>query len=66
MVKREPAPIDNRRSLYSRLVSREWDNTDRWCDGQVCPDIGQGIMALWSRRPGCVFRCYGQIGLGGR
>ncbi|GFX92175.1 hypothetical protein TNCV_1740951 [Trichonephila clavipes] len=46
-------------------MSREWDNINRWFDGQVCPDVGQGIMAPWLRRPGCVFGCYGQIGLGG-
>ncbi|GFT89451.1 hypothetical protein TNCV_4387321 [Trichonephila clavipes] len=33
---------------------REWDNRKRWRDGQVCPDVGQGIMAPWARRPGCV------------
>ncbi|GFX78295.1 hypothetical protein TNCV_5136421 [Trichonephila clavipes] len=55
-----------KRILSSRLVLREWDNRNRWCDGQVCPDVGQGIMAPWSRRPGYVFGCYGQIGLGGR
>ncbi|GFT46401.1 hypothetical protein TNCV_2299111 [Trichonephila clavipes] len=22
-----------------------------WCYGQVCPEVGQGIMAPWSRRP---------------
>ncbi|GFT21789.1 hypothetical protein TNCV_2970281 [Trichonephila clavipes] len=41
-----------KRILSSRLVSREWDNINRWGDGQVCPEIGQGIMAPWSRRPG--------------
>ncbi|GFY24996.1 hypothetical protein TNCV_2691871 [Trichonephila clavipes] len=50
--------------MSSRLVSREWDNRNRWCDGQVCPEVGQGIMVPWSRRSGCVFGCYGQIGLG--
>ncbi|GFU71028.1 transposable element Tcb1 transposase [Trichonephila clavipes] len=44
MVKREPVPIDNRRSLSCRL--------GRWCDGQVCPDVGREIMAPWLRRPG--------------
>ncbi|GFU57652.1 hypothetical protein TNCV_3638071 [Trichonephila clavipes] len=32
----------------------EWDNRNRWRDGQVCPDVGQGIMAPWARRPGVV------------
>ncbi|GFV83263.1 hypothetical protein TNCV_1899891 [Trichonephila clavipes] len=38
----------------SFLVSREWNNRNRWRDGQVCPDVGQGIMAPWARRLGCV------------
>ncbi|GFT37356.1 hypothetical protein TNCV_4285061 [Trichonephila clavipes] len=38
--------------MSSFLVSREWDNRNRWRDGQVCPDVGQGIMAPWARRPG--------------
>ncbi|GFW42912.1 uncharacterized protein TNCV_734451 [Trichonephila clavipes] len=33
------------------LVMREEDNRNRWRDGQVCPDVGQGIMAPWARRP---------------
>ncbi|GFV00850.1 hypothetical protein TNCV_1386651 [Trichonephila clavipes] len=41
----------NDKILSSRLVLREWDNRNKWCDGQVCPDVGQGIMAPWSRRP---------------
>ncbi|GFV41381.1 uncharacterized protein TNCV_1302411 [Trichonephila clavipes] len=56
---------DLMRILSSRPVSRGWDNRNRLCDGQVFPDVGQGIMAPWSRRPGCVFGCYGQIGLEG-
>ncbi|GFY15459.1 hypothetical protein TNCV_1572701 [Trichonephila clavipes] len=40
--------------MSSFLVLREGDNRNRWRDGQVCSDIGQGIMALWARRPGCV------------
>ncbi|GFV27793.1 hypothetical protein TNCV_4178711 [Trichonephila clavipes] len=40
-----------KRILSSRLVSREWNNRNRWCDGQVCTEVGQGIMAPWSRRP---------------
>ncbi|GFT27523.1 hypothetical protein TNCV_1276121 [Trichonephila clavipes] len=24
-----------------------------WSNGQVCPEVLQGIMAPWSRRPGC-------------
>ncbi|GFY02167.1 transposable element Tcb2 transposase [Trichonephila clavipes] len=42
------------------LVSREWDNRNRWCDERVCPEVGQRTMVPWSRRPGCVFGCYGQ------
>ncbi|GFU41294.1 hypothetical protein TNCV_3011201 [Trichonephila clavipes] len=36
-----------RRVMTSRLaaIMREWDNRNRWRDGQVCPDVGQGIMA---------------------
>ncbi|GFW42106.1 hypothetical protein TNCV_1905641 [Trichonephila clavipes] len=29
---------------------REWDNRNRWRDGQVCLDVGQGIMAPWARQ----------------
>ncbi|GFX47483.1 hypothetical protein TNCV_618421 [Trichonephila clavipes] len=36
----------------SFLVLRERDTRNRWRDGQVCPDVGQGIMAPWARRPG--------------
>ncbi|GFV52526.1 hypothetical protein TNCV_1564351 [Trichonephila clavipes] len=25
---------------------------NRWRDGQVCPDVGQGTMVPWARRPG--------------
>ncbi|GFU49662.1 hypothetical protein TNCV_2906241 [Trichonephila clavipes] len=39
---------------------REWDNRNRWRDGQVCPDVGQGIMAPWARRPGCEL-CHGSL-----
>ncbi|GFU26866.1 hypothetical protein TNCV_4541181 [Trichonephila clavipes] len=40
--------------MSSFLVLREGDNRNRWRDGQVCPDVGLGIMAPWARRPGCV------------
>ncbi|GFW14428.1 hypothetical protein TNCV_298481 [Trichonephila clavipes] len=50
--------------MASFLVLREGDNRNRWRDGQVCPDVGQGIMAPWARRPGCVLECYAQIGRG--
>ncbi|GFU43019.1 hypothetical protein TNCV_3141521 [Trichonephila clavipes] len=50
--------------MSSFLVLREGDNRNRWRDGQVCPDVGQGIMAPWARRPGCVLACYAQIGRG--
>ncbi|GFX33144.1 hypothetical protein TNCV_5043111 [Trichonephila clavipes] len=33
------------------LVFREGDNRNRWRDGQVCPDVRQGIMVPWARRP---------------
>ncbi|GFX73131.1 hypothetical protein TNCV_4502101 [Trichonephila clavipes] len=36
--------------MSSFLVLREGDNRNRWRDGQVCPDVGQGIMVLWARR----------------
>ncbi|GFX42588.1 hypothetical protein TNCV_261231 [Trichonephila clavipes] len=39
--------------MPSFLVLREGDNRNRWRDGQVYPDVGQGIMAPWARRPGC-------------
>ncbi|GFW24029.1 hypothetical protein TNCV_4950731 [Trichonephila clavipes] len=32
--------------MPSFLVSREWDNRNRWCDGQVCPDVGQELWRL--------------------
>ncbi|GFS55172.1 hypothetical protein TNCV_4799221 [Trichonephila clavipes] len=50
--------------MSSFLVWREGDNRNRWHDGQVCPDVGQGIMAPWARRLGCVLACYAQIGRG--
>ncbi|GFY03426.1 hypothetical protein TNCV_1173821 [Trichonephila clavipes] len=37
--------------MSSFLVLREGDNRNRWRDGQVYPDVGQGIMAPWARRP---------------
>ncbi|GFX93037.1 hypothetical protein TNCV_139811 [Trichonephila clavipes] len=39
--------------MSSFLVLRERDNRNRWRDGQVCLDVGQGIMALWARWPVC-------------
>ncbi|GFU56257.1 hypothetical protein TNCV_713111 [Trichonephila clavipes] len=30
----------------------EGDTRNRWRDGQVCPDVGQGTMAPWARRLG--------------
>ncbi|GFW57326.1 hypothetical protein TNCV_542401 [Trichonephila clavipes] len=38
--------------MSSFLVLREGDTRNRWRDGQVCPDVGQGIMAPWAKRPG--------------
>ncbi|GFX98570.1 hypothetical protein TNCV_1501481 [Trichonephila clavipes] len=40
--------------MSSFLVLREGHNGNRWRDGQVCPDVGQGVLAPWARRPGCV------------
>ncbi|GFU53296.1 hypothetical protein TNCV_2953321 [Trichonephila clavipes] len=34
----------------------------RWCDGQVCPDVGQELWPSGSRRPESVFACYVRIG----
>ncbi|GFW46988.1 hypothetical protein TNCV_3486001 [Trichonephila clavipes] len=70
MVKESRHPSDNRRSLSSKNcvvisdVERMGYNRNRWRDGQGRPDFGQGIMAPWARRPGCVLVCYAQIGLG--
>ncbi|GFT40860.1 hypothetical protein TNCV_2826281, partial [Trichonephila clavipes] len=36
----------------------------RWCDAQVCPDVGQELWRSWSRRPRSIFVCYARIGLG--
>ncbi|GFW76649.1 hypothetical protein TNCV_4943661 [Trichonephila clavipes] len=58
MVKESRHPSDNRRSLSSKNrvvisdVERMGYNRNRWRDGQVCPDVGQGIMAPLARRPG--------------
>ncbi|GFV02648.1 hypothetical protein TNCV_306931 [Trichonephila clavipes] len=38
--------------MSSFLVLSERDTRNRWRDGQVCPDVGQGTMAPWARRPG--------------
>ncbi|GFU89511.1 hypothetical protein TNCV_4802731 [Trichonephila clavipes] len=70
MVKESRHPSDNRRSLSSKnrvvtfLMLREWDNKNRWRDGQESPDVGLGIMAPWARQPVCVLVCYAQIGRG--
>ncbi|GFV40510.1 hypothetical protein TNCV_2500371 [Trichonephila clavipes] len=50
--------------MPSFLVLREGYNRNRWGDGQVCPDVGHGIMAPRARRLGCVLVCYAQIGRG--
>ncbi|GFY08571.1 hypothetical protein TNCV_810041 [Trichonephila clavipes] len=50
--------------MSSFLVLSEGDTRNRWRDGQVCPDVGQGSMAPWARRPGCVLACDAQIGRG--
>ncbi|GFY05357.1 hypothetical protein TNCV_2208021 [Trichonephila clavipes] len=38
--------------MSSFLVLSEGDTRNRWLDGQVCPDVGQGTMAPRARRPG--------------
>ncbi|GFT24235.1 hypothetical protein TNCV_2064631 [Trichonephila clavipes] len=38
--------------MSSFLVLSEGDTRNRFRDGQVCPDVGQGTMAPWARRPG--------------
>ncbi|GFX35155.1 hypothetical protein TNCV_2330951 [Trichonephila clavipes] len=50
--------------MPSFLVLSEGDTRNRWRDGQVCPDVGQGTMAPWARRPRCVLACDAQIGRG--
>ncbi|GFX75890.1 hypothetical protein TNCV_2238621 [Trichonephila clavipes] len=50
--------------MSSFQVLSEGDTRNRWRDGQVCPDAGQGTMAPWARRPGCVLACDAQIGRG--
>ncbi|GFX09662.1 hypothetical protein TNCV_2186581 [Trichonephila clavipes] len=50
--------------MSSFLVLSEGDTRNRWRDGQVCPDVGQGTMAPWARWLGCVLACYAQIGRG--
>ncbi|GFT52574.1 hypothetical protein TNCV_4267101 [Trichonephila clavipes] len=50
--------------MSSFLVLSEGDTRNRWRDGQVCPDVGQGLMAPWARRFGSVLACYSQIGRG--
>ncbi|GFU73093.1 hypothetical protein TNCV_1353841 [Trichonephila clavipes] len=48
----------------SFLVLSDGDTRNRWRDGQVCPNVGQGTSAPWARRPGCVLVCDAQIGRG--
>ncbi|GFY16849.1 hypothetical protein TNCV_3689071 [Trichonephila clavipes] len=50
--------------MSSFLVLSDGDNRNRWRDGQVCPDVRQGTMAPWARRPGCALACDAQIGRG--
>ncbi|GFU34910.1 hypothetical protein TNCV_2992131 [Trichonephila clavipes] len=38
--------------MSSFLVLSGGDPRNRWRDGQVCPDVGQGTMAPWARRLG--------------
>ncbi|GFV00454.1 hypothetical protein TNCV_3644321 [Trichonephila clavipes] len=50
--------------MSSFLVLSDGDTRNRWRDGEVCPDVGQGTMAPWARRPRCVLACDAQIGRG--
>ncbi|GFS85812.1 hypothetical protein TNCV_2973551 [Trichonephila clavipes] len=50
--------------MSSFLVLGDGDTRNRWRDGQVCPDVGQGTMAPRAIRLGCVLACYAQIGRG--
>ncbi|GFU37379.1 hypothetical protein TNCV_4273531 [Trichonephila clavipes] len=50
--------------MSSFLVLGDGDTRNRWRDGQVCTDVGQGTMAPWARQLGCVLACYAQIGRG--
>ncbi|GFW76738.1 hypothetical protein TNCV_4944551 [Trichonephila clavipes] len=50
--------------MSSFLVLSDGDTRNRWRDGQVCPDVGQGTMAPCARRTGCVLACDAQIGRG--
>ncbi|GFW02008.1 hypothetical protein TNCV_1148881 [Trichonephila clavipes] len=50
--------------MSSFLVLSEGDTRNRRRDGQVCPNVGQGTMAPWAIRPGCVLACDAQIGRG--
>ncbi|GFX77882.1 hypothetical protein TNCV_739161 [Trichonephila clavipes] len=50
--------------MSSFLVLSDGVSRTRWRDGQVCPYVGQGTMAPWARRPGCVLACDAQIGRG--
>ncbi|GFX26568.1 hypothetical protein TNCV_4535801 [Trichonephila clavipes] len=38
--------------MSSFLVLSDGDTRNRWRDGQVCPDVGQGTMAPWARQLG--------------
>ncbi|GFW09508.1 hypothetical protein TNCV_3996151 [Trichonephila clavipes] len=38
--------------MSSFLVLSEGYTSNRWRDGQVCPDVGQGTNAPWARRLG--------------
>ncbi|GFV08772.1 hypothetical protein TNCV_2253361 [Trichonephila clavipes] len=41
--------------MSSFLVLSEGDTGNRWRDGQVCPDVGQGTMAPWGQDGSGVF-----------
>ncbi|GFW25404.1 hypothetical protein TNCV_3721321 [Trichonephila clavipes] len=55
MVKESRCPLTIGEACFKRIMSflvlREWEARNRWRDGQVCPDVGQGILASWARRP---------------
>ncbi|GFY28401.1 hypothetical protein TNCV_1970561 [Trichonephila clavipes] len=48
--------------MSSFLVLGDGDTRNRWRDGQVCPDVGQGTMAPWARRLGREKKSRGENG----
>ncbi|GFW75748.1 hypothetical protein TNCV_4429311 [Trichonephila clavipes] len=69
MVKRESAPIDNRRSLYKKHTVALADVKRMALRNKGVIDkcvqmLDKNMAPLVSRRPGSVFVCYARIGLG--